>query len=152
MPHINELIDYCVDVFIVHKNKVLLRKHEKYDMWLSVGGHIELNETPQQAAIREVKEEVGLNVRLFGEKENESSSKDYEELIAPVFMNIHKINDKHRHLSLIYFASSDSDKVVEENEKSKGYKWFTLKELNENKEGIKPEILKYAKTALQKLG
>jgi len=54
MPHIHDKIDFTVEVFIVHNNKVLLRKHDKYKIWLSVGGHIELNEDPNQAAIRDV--------------------------------------------------------------------------------------------------
>ena len=60
MPHIHNKIDFTVEVFIVYDNKVLLRKHDKYGMWLSVGGHIELDEDSNQAALREVKEEVGL--------------------------------------------------------------------------------------------
>ena len=59
MPHIHKLIDFTVEVFIVHKHKVLLRRHDKYKKWLSIGGHIELHEDPVEAAIREVKEEVG---------------------------------------------------------------------------------------------
>ncbi len=62
MPHIHEKIDFTVEVFIVYDNKVLLRKHDKYKKWLSIGGHIELDEDPNQAAIREVKEEVGLDI------------------------------------------------------------------------------------------
>ena len=64
MPHLHEKIDFTVEVFIVHKNRVLLRLHDKYRIWLSVGGHIELDEDPNQAAIREVKEEVGLDIEL----------------------------------------------------------------------------------------
>jgi len=64
MPHIHKLIDFTVEVFIVHKHKVLLRRHDKYKKWLSIGGHIELHEDPVEAAIREVKEEVGLEVEV----------------------------------------------------------------------------------------
>ena len=60
MPHIHEKIDYCVEVFIVYKNKILLRMHDKLGIWLSVGGHIELDEDPVEAAIREGREGVGF--------------------------------------------------------------------------------------------
>ena len=66
MPHIHEKIDFTVEVFIVHKDKVLLRMHDKYKKWMSVGGHIELHEDPVEAAHREVKEEVGLDIELVG--------------------------------------------------------------------------------------
>ena len=68
MPHIHKKMDYTVEVFIVYKNKVLLRMHDKFNTWLSVGGHIELNEYPIEIAIREVKEEVGLEVEIIGGK------------------------------------------------------------------------------------
>jgi len=66
MPHIHDKIDFTVEVFVVYNKKVLLRKHDKYKKWLSVGGHIELDENPNEAAIREVKEEVGIEVELLG--------------------------------------------------------------------------------------
>jgi len=52
MPHIHELIDFTSEVFIIFQGKVLLRKHDKFKIWLSVGGHVELNEDPNEAAPR----------------------------------------------------------------------------------------------------
>lgn len=66
MPHIHKDIDTTVEVFLVHKNRALLRKHDKYNLWLSVEGHVELNEDPNEAALREVKEEVGMDAALLG--------------------------------------------------------------------------------------
>ena len=54
---------FSVSVFLVHSGNVLLCHHKRFDMWLPVGGEIEPNETPKQAAIREVVEETGT--RLF---------------------------------------------------------------------------------------
>ena len=65
MPHIHELIDFTVGVYIVHDSKVLLVHHKKFDKWLSVGGHIELHEDPEEALFREVKEETGLEIKLW---------------------------------------------------------------------------------------
>lgn len=153
MGHIHEKIDFTVEVFIVHNNKVLLRKHDKYKIWLSVGGHIELDEDPNIAAIREVKEEVGLDVELFFEnKYNLSKTDKYEELIPPQFMNRHRINDSHEHISLTYFATSKSDKLkLSEEEKTSGCKWFTKEELESSDYDINDDIKLYARTALEKL-
>lgn len=45
---------------------MLLRNKKQNDMnegkWLGIGGHVEENETPDQALIREVKEETNLDV------------------------------------------------------------------------------------------
>ena len=155
MPHIHEKIDFVSDVFVVYKNKVLIRKHDKYDKWLAVGGHIELNEDPNVAAIREVKEEVGLGIELVGKRLDvkDKSWSGYRNLIPPRYMNIHSINSTHQHISLIYFAKSVSDKVVDEGvEKSKGYKWFTKQDLKRNDEGISELVKFYALEALDELG
>ena len=60
MPHIHKKIDFTVEVFVVYKDKVLLRMHDKHHIWLSVGGHIELGEDPVEAAKREVKRKLSL--------------------------------------------------------------------------------------------
>jgi hypothetical protein len=53
MSHLHEKIDFTVEVFVVSGDAVLLRKHDKYKIWLGVGGHIELDEEPTQAAVRD---------------------------------------------------------------------------------------------------
>ena|SRR5581483_3111871 len=150
MPHIHEKIDWTVDVFIVYQNTVLIRKHDKYDKWLAVGGHIELHEEPTQAAVREAKEETGLDIELLGIIKEFDIDNSYRELLPPRYMNIHDINPTHQHISLIYFAKSNSNQVVDEGrEQSKGCKWFTREELDKNDEGISESIKFYALKALE---
>lgn len=148
MPHIHEKIDFAADVFIVYNNKVLIRLHEKYNKWLSVGGHIELDETPVDAALREVKEEVGLDVTLIPPREIPSYEGEYQELIPPWYMNIHPINENHKHISLIYFATSTTDAVIPERETDQ-WRWFSKEELDAGDHGISESILFYAKEALR---
>jgi 8-oxo-dGTP pyrophosphatase MutT (NUDIX family) len=153
MPHIHNekgYFDFAVEVFIVYKDKVLLRKHDKYDIWLGVGGHIELNEDPNQASIREVKEEVGLDIKLFdkdGLAPNEGSD---TELVAPAHLNRHAINDDHNHVALIYYATTDSDNVVPENINDE-WLWMTKEEVDSNKIGMSLNIKYYALEALRYL-
>lgn len=149
MPHIHEKIDFTVEVFIVFKDKVLLRLHDKYGKWLSVGGHIELDEDPNQAAVREPKEEVGLDVALFDNRAFTSSEEHFVELISPISMNRHRISPAHEHVTLVYFATSDSDKVVPENVNDQ-WKWCSLEELD-NLKGLQANVAFYARKALQEL-
>lgn len=150
MAHIHDKIDFTVEVFIVYNNKVLLRMHDKYKLWLSVGGHIELDEDPNVAAIREVNEEVGLDIELYKNPKMKTFDNDkYKELIPPMFMNKHKINENHEHIALTYFAKSNTDiMVLSEEEKSENCRWFTLKDLDSKNYDIKENIKYYAKIAL----
>ncbi len=56
--------EFTVAVFVVHDGAVLLHRHKKLDMWLPPGGHVEPGELPDAAAIRETKEEAGLDIVL----------------------------------------------------------------------------------------
>jgi 8-oxo-dGTP pyrophosphatase MutT (NUDIX family) len=103
MAHIHEKIDFTVAIFVVHDGKVLLIHHRKLDKWLPLGGHIELDEDPEQAALRETKEESGLDVELLGERPP-TTSPGTRALIAPRFLDIHRINATHEHIGMIYWA------------------------------------------------
>ena len=46
--------------FVVHEGATLLHWHPKVKMWLPPGGHIEPNEDPVEAALREIEEETGV--------------------------------------------------------------------------------------------
>lgn len=156
MPHIHDLIDFTAETYVVYKNRVLLRKHDKLGIWLSVGGHIELDEDPNQAAIREVKEEVGLDIILDDSRQLlKGKTKTYQELIPPYFLNIHNFakSKTHKHITLIYFAKSKTFKIKQniKREKSKNIKWFTKQDLVKDKE-INKVIKFYALKALEVLG
>jgi len=155
MLHRHDKIDFTAEVFVVYQDKVLLRMHDKYKMWLGVGGQIELDEDPNEAAVREVKEETGLDVALAdGLRPFKREMPDYHELIPPTFMNRHHVSDGHEHITLIYFARSRGNAVVmpDGHEESEETKWFTREELEKNEYGIAETIRVYAVRALDVLG
>ena len=149
MPHIHEKIDFVVENFIVHKNKVLLRLHDKFKIWLSIGGHVELDEDPNQAAVREVREEVGLSVKLYDANHltKVGDEKD-RQLIPPIGLSRHFVSPTHEHICHIYFATSDSDNVIPEKPDDQ-WKWVTKEEIDSL--GLKPDVAFYAKEALRRL-
>jgi len=152
MPHIHEKIDFTAEVFLVYKNTVLLRKHDKYKIWLSIGGHVELDEDPNQAAVREVKEEVGIDVKIADKVLNFNAGENYQELVPPRFLNRHRISDTHEHITMVYFATTDSDKTIQgDHEVSEDLRWFTNEELDDPAYGIRANIKYYAKEALKEL-
>jgi ADP-ribose pyrophosphatase YjhB (NUDIX family) len=146
MPHIHEKIDFSVETLVVYKGKVLLRKHDKYGIWLSVGGHIELGEDPNEAAVREVKEEMGLDVELVDSRLFKENEKDRRELIAPTGLNRHSISATHEHISFMYFARATSDVIIPE-KSTDVWKWCTENDLDALG-NIPKDVLFYAKKAL----
>jgi len=152
-PHVHDKIDFTVEVFLVYKDRVLLRKHDKYGFWLSVGGHIELSEDPIEAAIREVKEEVGLDVEIVGNEAPPIDAGDtYRELMPPIYMNRHNIGKAgHEHVTLVYFGKVTTDALACESEKDE-CRWLSLEEVEKNDIGLKADIQYYARAALKRLG
>lgn len=148
MPHIHDLIDFTVDVFIVYQNKVLLIFHKKHKMWLAIGGHIELDEDPEQALFREVKEECGLEIEVVSTKPN-LESQGTKFLYPPAFLDIHEVSATHRHIALRYIAKAKSDKFVHNKEEHDDIRWFSKEDLDDPKFNVKPGINFYAKEALR---
>ena len=152
MLDIHKKNDYAVEVFIVYKNKVLLRIHDKVKIWLSVGGKINLGENPEDAAVREVKEEVGLDVEIIGAKPSIKDEFDYKHLIVPKYLSNWISNDNHKFTIFVYFAKAKNDVVSESinaHERTET-RWVTKEELN--KMDLRPNVLFYAEEALKELG
>ncbi len=93
---------FTVAVFVVWEGRVLLHRHRKLGMWLPPGGHIEENELPDDAAVREVFEETGLRVELVGDRREDVS--DPVQLHRPAGVQLENIEPGHQHIDLIYFA------------------------------------------------
>ena len=97
--------DFTVAVFVVHNDHVLLHPHRKLGIWLPPGGHIEPNELPDEAALREVEEESGLVVELVGgygvEVHDPGAPK---QLVRPAGIQLEDISPGHQHIDLVYYA------------------------------------------------
>jgi 8-oxo-dGTP pyrophosphatase MutT (NUDIX family) len=93
---------FTVAVFVVWDGAVLLHLHRKLGMWLPPGGHIERNELPDEAAVREVFEETGVEVDLVGERREDIE--DPVQLYRPAGVQLENIGPGHQHIDLIYFA------------------------------------------------
>ncbi len=54
----------AVNVAVIHEGKILLTQREDFETWVLPSGGVEEGESLAQAAIRETKEETGLDVEL----------------------------------------------------------------------------------------
>jgi ADP-ribose pyrophosphatase YjhB (NUDIX family) len=147
MPHIHEEIDFTVSAFIVFDGKVLLVNHPRYGKWLPIGGHIELDEDPDETLFREIVEETGFtDVEILSNKPvlNDAGRKA---LYTPNYMDIHEANPPHRHIELVYFARVENDKSVKSDEHSEA-RWFSAEELNSSKNTIPKDVQFYSTEAI----
>ena len=88
------------------EGKVLLVNHRKLGVWLYPGGHVEEGETPDEAVVREVREETGLDVRIVSDRDDSISDSDASVLNRPYQVLLEKIADKHDHyhIDLVYLC------------------------------------------------
>jgi 8-oxo-dGTP pyrophosphatase MutT (NUDIX family) len=97
--------DFVVAIFVVWQNQVLLHTHPKLGLVLPPGGHIEKNELPDEAALRETLEETGLQIELIGElAPHGPEANAAKPLIRPRGVQLEQISFGHEHIDLIYFA------------------------------------------------
>lgn len=120
---------FTATTFIVHEGKVLLHEHLKQRIWLPPGGHIERDELPHHAAIREIEEETGLSLHLHSEAEAAALTRDMEADVVPqpAFILVEDINPYHQHIDFTYFAllGEGADDVWS----AHGFQWFAPHEL-----------------------
>lgn len=123
---------FCASAFIIDPDtkKILLVKHKKNRRWTQPGGHIEGNETPEEAALREVYEETGIRVHLLGERFPRE-----DDFIRPLGIQKNRRTtddgETHMHIDIIYAAIPNEDKpLVLNKEESDDINWFTREELD----------------------
>ena len=123
--------DFVAGAFIIKNNRILFLRHKKYDMWLQPGGHVEERETPDEAAIRETMEEVGLEIEILdGFMPDTSFENKSEDLPQPFNINLHRIEEGHWHLDFQYLARP-VDGISEKEYSDEDMKWFSEDELED---------------------
>ena len=148
MPHIHEKYDFTITVFIVHEGKVLLVNHPRYNKWIPMGGHIELDENPEEALFREIQEETGLDVEILSERPRvESPGTKF--LLTPSYVDVHEANLPHKHISFTYFAKAKNKNHILSAEHD-AIKWFSAEELEDPQYNLTPSAKFYAKEAIKK--
>lgn len=150
MAHIHEKIDFTVAIFVVHDDRVLLIWHRKLDKWLPLGGHIELDEDPEQAALREAREESGLEVELLGERPPTTGA-GTRALIAPRFLDIHYITETHEHIGMIYWARPKNGSLTLASAEHHEIRWCASEELDQLEPKMSDAVKWYCRKAIEEV-
>lgn len=136
--------DFTVAVFVVSNGRVLILLHPKLGKLLPPGGHIEPDELPDHAALREVREETGLKVRLVGE--TTLSVDQPAQLAKPEGIQLEDIARDHQHIDLIYFAVPLDGSQPRPGDGVKHLRWYTPEELM--LAGASDEIVAWSRLAI----
>lgn len=104
------------------QKKILLLHHKKLNKWLQPGGHCDGNINTLEVALKEVTEEMGINIHY-----PPNSFFD---------LDIHSIPERksipqHFHYDVRYLFEYSSTEPFEKNNESNDIKWIKLSEIND---------------------
>lgn len=124
---------FSVATCIVKDKKILLlHRTDDFDVWEFPGGGIEFGESPEEAAVRETREEANVKAEVR---------------FLTINSHITPKPQNHHHIWFFYVCRKFKGKVKISNEHV-DYRWFTLKEMEElpnlalSVEHIMPELKK----------
>ena len=117
--------------YAIHNDKVLLIHHRKLDLWLPPGGHMHQDETPDEALVRELKEELNLDVEILNRNDVPSNGNLRKILAVPFHVNVHNVGD-HDHCCFFYLCTPKNPEAISANESElKNFAWFSIEELQQ---------------------
>lgn len=142
--------DFTVAVFVVHNRHVLLHPHAKIGIWLPPGGHIDAPELPDEAAVREVMEEAGIEIELLGERGLGIESPTLpRQLVRPEGIQLETISPNHEHIDLIYFAKVKNPPAQGMPDVMEPMRWIAADQFATT--GLNDEVTSWALRALEKV-
>lgn len=135
------LRQFTATVYIFDGERVLLIHHKKLGKWLPPGGHIDANELPPDAAVREAFEETGLHVELIRDENIDIDYPNARSFARPWMCLLEEIpahgeQGAHQHMDFIYVGRPIGGEVVHNGDETHAIRWFTAEDI----EGLKPEI------------
>lgn len=105
---------------VIQDEKILLIKHRYIQEWFQPGGHIDEDETPLMAAIRELEEETGWQTESIGDE----IPLDIDVHLIPE--NVKKQEAQHVHVDFAYLLRPLRQVVASDAEP---HAWFDLKSI-----------------------
>jgi 8-oxo-dGTP pyrophosphatase MutT (NUDIX family) len=97
---------FTVSGFVVEGDSTLLHWHTKLQIWLPPGGHIEPDEDPVQAVVREVLEETGITAEVVPHT-SEHAFSNLPQLASPLSIIVADVGASagepaHQHIDMCY--------------------------------------------------
>jgi 8-oxo-dGTP pyrophosphatase MutT (NUDIX family) len=115
--------------YVVYRERTLLLLHKKLGLWLPPGGHIDEGELPEEAALREVREETGLDVEIVGDLRPQPKAPGVRYMYQPHHVQVEDIPNHPRHIDLIYFCRAFSDVARLAPAEHRDMRWHSIEDL-----------------------
>jgi ADP-ribose pyrophosphatase len=148
---------FTATTYVVNDGATLLHRHPGLEMWLPPGGHVDRDELPHETALRETREETGLEVDLVAERDDIVSG-TVEPLPQPRHVQLADVNSYegvvgHQHVDLVYYARADS-RVVNPGDgevDADGWEWFAPDRLDAD-DRLDPDVREIGRRAIEAVG
>jgi 8-oxo-dGTP pyrophosphatase MutT (NUDIX family) len=122
---------------VVHDGAVLLIEHVKLGWWMPPGGHIDPNEDPVEAVLREILEETALKCEIASEEQFTYAGGGVRTIPRPFTILIEDVPESdgtiHQHIDFIYLLRpvSDPAALIPQDGEVTGIRWVRADQLGE---------------------
>lgn len=145
---------FVASVYIFAEQRVLLIYHRKLQKWFAAGGHLDPNELPSEAAIREAIEETGIEVELLSDEHVWVECWNAKSIPRPFLCLLEEIpafgdQPAHQHVDNIYIGRAVGGEEKINHSETEGLRWFTWDEIQALEDD--QEIFAETKAVLQSI-
>ena len=150
---------FVATCYVVNEGATLLHEHERLDMWLPPGGHVDRDELPHETALRETHEETGLRPDLVADagpyETDQASSLPRPAAFLLEDIDVHGDGRvAHQHVDFVYFAASEGrtvDPMGRGEADADAWRWFTLDDLDARADELATDVRDLATRAIETL-
>ncbi|KAB1196729.1 MULTISPECIES: NUDIX hydrolase [Haloferax] len=148
---------FTATVYIVNDGAVALHRHERLGIRIPPGGHVDRDELPHEAGLREVREETGLDPELVDDTddvpapEGETLPHPRQQMLYDI--NVHEDGTVgHQHIDHIYYARVDSREIDPAPGEADPEVWAWYDEDALRESDIDPDTVQFSLEAIDVVG
>ncbi len=129
--------DFTATGYVINpeKTKILVIFHNKLQKWLPAGGHLQPNELPHHAALREVFEETGVKASIISDDPDMGLSGEFDCQIPRPYSVLYQIipqtskDVEHIHVDFVYAMEAEESELKIQIEEVSRVEWLIKDEI-----------------------